>query len=101
MFVQVFQGNVNDADELFQAIETWVERIGPTADAWLGSTVGVTDDGLAVCTARFTSYEEAQRNSQRPEQHQWWMETSKLFAGDVTFSDSRNVVEFLEGGSDD
>lgn len=101
MFVQVIQGQVADADELRAAIERWTQTLAPGATGWLGTTAGVTDDGTFVALVRFDSEEAARRNSARPEQHQWWMETAKLFSGDVTFHDSTRVVEFFGGGSDE
>lgn len=100
MFVQVMRGQVADADELRAALERWARDLAPGATGWLGSTTGVTADGVAILVARFDSQELAQRNSERPEQHQWWMETAKLFAGEVTFHDSREVSTFGGGGSD-
>lgn len=100
MFVQVIQGRVADADELRGSMQRWLTELAPGAAGWLGSTGGVTADGMAILLARFESDEAARRNSDRPEQHQWWMETSKLFAGDVTFHDCREVYEFGRGGSD-
>jgi hypothetical protein len=101
MFVQVIQGSVADADELRTCLDRWNRDIGPGAVGWLGSTSGVTADGHAIAVVRFRSEDAARANSERPEQHQWWMETSKLFAGDVTFHDCRQVYEFGAGGSDD
>jgi hypothetical protein len=100
MFVQVIQGAVADADELRACLDRWMREVGPGAVGWLGSTGGVTADGQGIAVVRFESEEAARRNSDRPEQHQWWMETSKLFAGDVTFHDCRDVYEFGRGGSD-
>ena len=57
-------------------------------------------DGQAVVLAYFESPEAARRNSERPEQHQWWMETSKLFAGDVTFHDCSEIHELGAGVPD-
>ena len=101
MFIQVIKGPVSDADEARGAFDRWVEQEAPHAAGWLGSTSGVTDDGTFIALARFESEEGARRNSERPEQHQWWMETSKLFSGDVEFHDCREVIEFGGGGSDE
>ncbi len=101
MFIQVIKGHVSDADEVSAAFDRWVEQEAPHAPGWLGSTCGVTDDGTFIGLARFESEEAARANSDRPEQHQWWMETSKLFSGDVEFHDCRETVEFGRGGSDD
>jgi hypothetical protein len=101
MFVQVVQGQVSDAQQLREAGERWLRELQPGSVGWLGTTSGVTADGQGILIARFESEEAARRNSDRPEQTQWWMETSKLFAGDVAFHDCREVYEMLGGGSDD
>jgi hypothetical protein len=101
MFIQVIQGAVDDRGELRSTIDRWASEIGPEATGWLGTTCGVTDDGTAIAMARFQSEEAARANSERPEQHQWWMEMSKLFAGEVTFHDCAEVIPFLKGGADD
>jgi len=97
MFVQVIRGQATDPQELRAALDTWSEQLAPGAMGWLGSTAGVTDDGQFVGIARFESEDAARRNSDRPEQHQWWMETSKLFGGDVTFQDSNDVTADVVG----
>jgi hypothetical protein len=101
MFVQVIQGQVSDAGQLRAALDRWVEELAPGASGWLGSTAGVTEDGRLVALARFESEEAARRNSDRPEQDKWWAETSKLFTGEVTFRDSRNVDIDINGDPDD
>ena len=78
----------------------WAERLAAGAPGWLGSTAGVTEDGRFVALARFESEQAARRNSERPEQHQWWMETAKLFDGEVTFADSSDVTVDLPGDPD-
>ena len=55
MFVQVFQGPVSDPAQVRQVMDQWVTELGPTADGWLGSTAGVTDEGWFVGLARFDS----------------------------------------------
>jgi hypothetical protein len=92
MFVQVIQGQVGDPEELRAALDRWEQELAPGASGWLGSTAGVTDDGKFVAIARFESADAAQQNSDRPEQDQWWAETSKLFSGEVTFRDSADVA---------
>jgi hypothetical protein len=100
MFAQVIQGGTSDADALKAAMDRWMQDLQPGAIGWLGSTLGVTDDGQAVAVARFESAEAAERNSQRPEQSRWWEETSRLFDGDVAFSDSEDVTVDLIGDPD-
>jgi hypothetical protein len=50
--------------------------------------------------ARFESEEAARRNSDRPEQGQWWAETSKLFLEEPTFQDSTGVQVDVNGDPD-
>jgi hypothetical protein len=100
MFIQTIQGHVGDAGELKGCLDQWMRDLLPGASGWLGTTAGVTADGTFVALARFESQEAAQHNSERPEQHQWWMETAKLFSGEVIFHDCREADQFGRGGSD-
>ncbi|MFD0560133.1 hypothetical protein FB566_4127 [Stackebrandtia endophytica] len=101
MFIQIVQAETSDADELKAAFDHWLEHLAPDAIGWLGTTAGVTADNKFIALVRFTSVEDARANSNRPEQHNWWMETSKLFSGDVVFHDCTKTLKFLDGGSDD
>ena len=67
----------------------------------MGSTDGVTDDGVGFAITRFESAAAAHANSERAEQGAWWSETEKCFDGRVPFTDSKEVEEFLGGGSND
>jgi hypothetical protein len=87
VFVQVIQGRVGDARQLRAMMDRWVRELSAGAVGWLGSTAGVTSDGSGIALARFESADAAQRNSERPEQGQWWAQTAKVFDGDVTFRD--------------
>jgi hypothetical protein len=91
MFVQVIQGKVSDAAEARAAFDQWAQELAPGATGWLGSTAGVTEDGQLIAIARFESEEAARRNSDRPEQGQWWEQTSKIFTEEATFRDSTEV----------
>jgi len=104
-FVQVIRGHVADGDtgrdEMRSMLDRWADDLAPRAAGWLGSTAGVAADGTFVAMARFASQEAARANSERPEQNQWWMETAKLFTGEVSFLDCPQTETFLRGGSDD
>ena len=65
MFVQVFQGPVSDPAQVKELLDRWVVELGPSADGWLGSTGGVTDEGWFIGLARFDS-EERRATQQRP-----------------------------------
>jgi hypothetical protein len=101
MFVQVIEGHVADADRLHQQMDEWMKSLRPGAAGFLGTTAGVTDDGRAIALARFESAEAAKANSDRPEQGQWWADTESCFDGEVSFTDSDDVEEFLAGGSNE
>jgi hypothetical protein len=100
MFVQVIQGQVADAEQARAALERWVQELAPGAAGWLGTTAGVTEDGRFIAAARFESEDAARRNSDRPEQDRWWSETSRLFTGEASFRDSRDVVVDVNGDPD-
>ena len=97
MFVQVIRGRVSSPEQVHAALDRWSGQLAAGAEGWLGSTAGVTADGRFVALARFESAEAARRNSDRPEQGQWWAETSKLFSGEVTFGDSSDVTVDVHG----
>src|SRR5215469_7091116 len=97
MFVQVIRGRVTSPEQARAALDRWSGQLAAGADGWLGSTAGVTGDGRFVALARFESEQAARRNSDRPEQGQWWAETSKLFTGEVSFCDSSDVSVDVHG----
>jgi hypothetical protein len=100
VFVQIIQGQVDDPSAVKAALDRWVSDLAGEATGWLGSTAGVTDDGTVLLVARFDTEEAARRNSDRPEQGQWWSETSRLFRGEATFSESTEVDLDLMGDPD-
>lgn len=101
MFAQVIQGRTNDPTGLWNRFEEWDRTFKPGAEGFLGSTAGVSEDGEFIAIARFDSEEAARRNSDRPEQGEWWAGTEKLFEGDVRFYDCTEVETIWGGGSDD
>jgi hypothetical protein len=101
MFVQIIEGRVSDREGLQRQGEKWQADLRPGATGYLGSTHGVTDDGAGFTIVRFESTEAARANSDRPEQGAWWAETSACYEGEVSFTESDEVDEFLGGGSDE
>jgi hypothetical protein len=100
MFAQVIQGKTSNPQALDAALSQWVQDLAPGAAGWLGSTSGVTEDGRAIAVVRFESEDDARRNSNRPEQDQWWSQTSKLFDGEAIFRDSSDVTVDAQGNPD-
>jgi hypothetical protein len=101
VFIQIIQGKCRDEERLHRLTDEWRERLGPSAEGWLGGTYGVTDEGEFVGVVRFESKEAAMRNSARPEQGQWWQKMQECFDGDVSFHDCDDASIWLKGGSDD
>jgi hypothetical protein len=101
MFAQIIEGKVSDKAGLRRLMDRWAAELRPGAAGFLGSTCGVTDDGVGFAVARFGSAAAAQANSERAEQGRWWAEAEKCFDGPVSFTDSEDVEEFLGGGSND
>lgn len=98
MFVQVIEGKTSDPEALHRRLELWEAELMPGAIGYLGSTGGCTSAGDCILIARFESREAAQRNSDRPEQTEWWNETEQCFDGPVTFHDSVEVEQMIHGG---
>jgi hypothetical protein len=101
MFLQVIQGKVVDAERLSATLDKWVREFGPSADGWLGSAFGTYGDDSFILLVRFDSAESARRNSDRPEQGQWWSEFASSIDGEARFDDFEEVLVMGPGGSDD
>ena len=97
MFVQVIQGPVSDAGQVKALMDRWVAELAPGATGWLGSTTGVTADGVLVALARFESEAAAMANSDRPEQGAWWQQMEALFTGTPVFHNSTTVEAEMAG----
>src|SRR5260370_372682 len=80
MFVQVIRGRVTSPEQVHAALDRWSGQLAAGAEGWLGSTAGVTGDGRFVALARFESEQAARRNSDPPEQAQWWTPAARLKA---------------------
>ena len=100
MFLQVMTGETSDAEGIHRLMDRWVE-LSRAASGWLGSTTGVTDDGKFVAAGRFTSAEDAQRNSDNEAQEAWFAELVKHLDGEPQFKTYSDVETMLAGGSDD
>jgi hypothetical protein len=100
MFVQVIQGRVSDPAGMRAHMESWKSTVGQGAEGWLGSTAGVTDDGTAIAVVRFESEDAARRNSDRPEQGEWWSKMAPFYDGEPVFHDC-NLVDVDTYGDPD
>ena len=100
MFMQVVRGKVADEAAARARFDAWESEVKPVAIGYLGATGGFLDDGGFVIVARFDSEENAQRNSDLPEQSAWWEKTASVFDGEAEFINCTEVETWLGGGSD-
>jgi hypothetical protein len=100
MFIQVISGKVTDPEAMQRVADRWERDLRPGAVGFLGSTIGLTDDDRFVVLARFESAEAAKRNSDRPEQGEWWEEMQQCVS-DVVVHDCSRVETLFGGGKDD
>jgi hypothetical protein len=96
MFIQVITGQATDREGLKRLGDQWQDELRPGATGYLGSAVGVTDDGRFIAVVRFESEDAARRNSERIEQAAWWAEAEKCLDG-VAFADSGEVFTMVGG----
>jgi hypothetical protein len=101
MFLQVIDGKVSDPAGLKESLDRWMTELSPDAEGWLGTTWGFYDDDKVIALARFESADAARRNSDRPEQSEWWSGVASRFAGEPTFADFDDVIVLGPGGSDE
>ena len=99
MFIQITQGRATNPPGIRRDLGRWQRQLAAGADGWLGSTTGITEDGWSLSVIRFASEDHARRNSERPEQREWWRDASQHLAR-VVFHDARKVHTYLDGGSD-
>lgn len=100
MFVQVIEGKVKDPEAIHERTRIWERDLMPGAIGYLGSTGGCTSNGDCILIARFESREAAMRNSERPEQTEWWRETERLFDGPARFHETEDVEIMTHGSLD-
>jgi hypothetical protein len=99
MFIQITQGRATNPPGIRRDLGRWHRQLAADADGWLGSTTGITEDGWSITVVHFASEEHARRNSDRPEQREWWRDASQHLAR-VVFHDAPKVHTYLDGGSD-
>jgi hypothetical protein len=91
---------VSDPPAVTGTFRRWSDELAPGAEGWLGTTGGVTDAGELFIMVRFESEEAARANSERPEQHRFWTETSQLFSTEPRFQNSTDVTVDTSGDPD-
>jgi hypothetical protein len=100
MFIQVIEASTGQPSGLRDELERWQRELARGAAGWMGTTAGVTTDGILVGVVRFESSEAARRNSSRPEQGQWWADVARHLEGEAHFDDYEDCELMGGGGSD-
>ncbi len=85
MFVQAIHARVKDRDGASAEMDRWERELSASAEGWLGTTAGITNDGQFVGVVRFESEEAARTQSDKPEQGRWWESFSLHLDGEATF----------------
>jgi hypothetical protein len=98
MFIRVIQGRATNPPGIRRDLGRWQRLLAADADGWLGSTTGITDDGWSITVVRFASEAQARRNSDRPEQREWWRDASQHLAR-VAVHDAPKVHTYRDGGA--
>jgi hypothetical protein len=99
MFIRVIQGRATNPPGIRRDLGRWQRQLAADADGWLGSTAGITEDGWSITVVRFASEPQARRNSDRPEQREWWRDASQHLAR-IAVHDAPKVHTYGEGGAD-
>ena len=99
MFIRVIQGRATNPPGIRRDLGRWQRLLAADADGWLGSTAGITEDGWSITVVRFASEAQARRNSDRPEQRQWWRDASQHLAR-IAVHDASKVHTYGQGGAD-
>ena len=100
MFIRVIQGRATNPPGIRRDLGRWQRQLATDADGWLGSTTGITDDGWSVTVVRFASEAQARRNSDRPEQREWWRDASQHLAR-VVVHDASKIHLDQDGGAEE
>jgi hypothetical protein len=99
MFIRVIQGRATNPPGIRRDLGRWQRMLAADADGWLGSTAGITPDGWCVTVVGFASEAHARRNSDRPEQREWWRDASQHLAR-IAVHDAPQVHVYRNGGAD-
>jgi len=100
MFIQLIEGRVSDESAVRSRWDAWMSDIAPGAQGWMGSTGGVSDDGVFVAMARFESGDAAQASGLRDEHQRWWADTQPILDGNSYLINCGDVSVLGEGGAD-
>ncbi len=90
--MQLVFGRAADADRLRRQWDSWRVDLARATTGWEGSAAGVTADGRAVITHRFSSTQAAEESARRPGHRSWWSTTEECFDGPITVLGTDDVA---------
>jgi hypothetical protein len=100
MFIRIIKGRATNPPGIRRDLIRWQRQLAADADGWLGSTAGITPDGWSITVVRFASEAQARRNSDRPEQREWWRDASQHLAR-IAVHDASEVRSYRSGSADE
>jgi hypothetical protein len=100
VFVQVIEGRVRHTEPVYVELDVWIKELSRSAQGWLGSTAGVTDDMRFIALSRWDSAESARQHSARPEQDHWWRAFRELFVDAPAFRETSDIFVDTPGDPD-
>jgi hypothetical protein len=100
MFIRVIRGRATNPPGIRRDLGRWQRQLAADADGWLGSTAGITEDGWSITVVHFASEAQARRNSDRPEQREWWRDASRHLAR-IAVHDASKIHTYRNGGADE
>jgi hypothetical protein len=100
VFLQVIQGQVRHSEPVYVELDVWIKEISRSAEGWLGSTAGVTEDKRFIGLGRWDSAASARRHGERPAQKHWWSAFTELFTDPPTLRESSDVFIDVPGEPD-
>jgi hypothetical protein len=100
MFIRVIQGRATNPPGIRRDLGRWQRLLAADADGWLGTTAGITEDGWSITVVRFASEAQARRNSDRPEQCEWWRDASQHLAR-IVVHDASEVHSYRQGDANE
>jgi hypothetical protein len=101
MFVQFIRGQTRDRAAVQAQFDRWVQELKPGAVGFVGSTSGITADGMVVSLCRFESAAAAAKNGARPEEGEWWRDFVADLDGEPEVKDTDDAEVLFDRGCDD
>jgi hypothetical protein len=101
MYVQFIKGRSSDPSAVQAQFDRWVQDLKSGAVGFVGSTSGITADGVVVSLCRFESAGAAAENGERQEEGAWWRDFVSSLDGEPEVKETEDAEVLLDRGCDD